>query len=82
MLKRDVTVELYLAKSTFALLKKAYDHVMQVPSINRPLKLKFNDENQKDFFPHSLMICVILKTMNYSFVYDFLNKFTQPHYLK
>lgn len=50
-------VELYLAKLTFALLKKTYGYVKEVPSINfsyadvnRPLKLKFNDENQKDFF--------------------------------
>lgn len=38
-------------------MKKTYGYVKEVPSINfsyadvnRPLKLKFNDENQKDFF--------------------------------
>ena len=81
--KRDVTVELYQTKSIFASLMKAYDHAIEVPSIkfcyadvNCRLKLKFNDKNQKDLFSHPLMICLILKTRKYSFVHDFLNKFS------
>ena len=46
-----------LTKSRYDLLKRANDHVKEVPSIkfcyadvNYRLKVKFNDENQKDIF--------------------------------
>ena len=46
-----------LTKSRYDLLKRANDHVKEVPSIkfcytdvNCRLKVKFNDENQKDKF--------------------------------
>ena len=58
-LKRGVRTKLDLTKSRYDLLKRANDHVKEVPSIkfcyaniNCCLKVKFNDENQKDiFFP-------------------------------
>ena len=56
-LKRGVRIKLDLTKSRYALLKRANDHVKEVPSIkfcyadvNCRLKVKFNDENQKDIF--------------------------------
>ena len=56
-LKRGVKIKLDLTKSRFNLLKRANDHVKEVPSIkfcyadiNCRLKVKFNDENQKDIF--------------------------------
>ena len=56
-LKRGVRIKLDLTKSNYALLKRANDHVKEVPSIkfcyadvNCCLKVKFNDENQKDIF--------------------------------
>ena len=54
-LKRDVRID--LTKSRYNLLKRANDHVKEVPSIkfccadiNCRLKVKFSDENQKDIF--------------------------------
>ena len=54
-LKRGVRIKLDLTKSRYALLKRANDHVKEVPSIkfcyadvNCRLKVKFDDENQKD----------------------------------
>ena len=54
-LKRGVRIKLDLSKSRYNLLKRANDHVKEVPSIkfcyagiNFRLKVKFNDENQKD----------------------------------
>ena len=54
-LKRGVRIKLDLKKSRYNLLKRANDHVKEVPSIkfcyadiNCRLKLKFHDENQKD----------------------------------
>ena len=51
-------IKLDLTKSIYGLLKRANDHVKEVPSIkfcyadiNCRLKVKFNDENQKDIFP-------------------------------
>ena len=56
-LKRGVRIKLDLTKSRYGLLKRAKDHVKEVPSIkfcyadiNFHLKLKFNAENQKDIF--------------------------------
>ena len=56
-LKRGVRIKLDLAKSRYNLLKGANDHVKEVSSIklcyadiNCRLKVKFNDENQKDIF--------------------------------
>ena len=56
-LKGGVRVKLDLTKSRYDLLKTANDHVKEVPSIkfcyadvNSRLKVKFNDENQKDIF--------------------------------
>ena len=56
-LKRGVRVKVDLTKSRYDLLKKANDHVKEVHSIkfcyadvNCRLKVKFNDENQKDIF--------------------------------
>ena len=56
-LKRGVKIKLDLTKSRYNLLKRANDHVKEVPSIkfcyadiNCRLKVKFNDENQKDIF--------------------------------
>ena len=56
-LKRGVRIKLDLTKSRYNLLKRANDHVKEVPSIifcyadiNCRLKVKFNDENQKDIF--------------------------------
>ena len=56
-LKRGVRIKLDLTKSRYDLLKRANDHVKEVPSIkfcyadvNCRLKVKFNDENQKDIF--------------------------------
>ena len=56
-LKGGVRVKLDLTKSRYDLLKTANDHVKEVPSIkfcyadvNCRLKVKFNDENQKDIF--------------------------------
>ena len=59
-LKRGVKTKLDLTKSRYDLSKRANDHVKEVPSIkfcyadiNCRLKVKFNDENQKDiFFSH------------------------------
>ena len=55
--KRGMRIKLALTKSRYALLKRANDHVKEVPSIkfcyadvNCRLKVKFNDENQKDIF--------------------------------
>ena len=60
-LKRGVRIKLDLTKSRYDLLKRANDHVKEVPSIkfcyadiNCRLKVKFNDENQKDIFFCSL----------------------------
>ena len=56
-LKRGVRIKLDLNKSRYNLLKRANDHVKEVPSIkfcyadiNCRLNIKFNDENQKDIF--------------------------------
>ena len=56
-LKRGVKTKLDLTKSRYNLLKRANDHVKEVPTIkfcyadiNCCLKVKFNDENQKDIF--------------------------------
>ena len=56
-LKRGVRIKLDLTKSRYDLLKRANDHVKEVPSIkfcyadvNCCLMVKFNDENQKDIF--------------------------------
>ena len=56
-LKRGVRIKLDLTKSRYGLLKRAKDHVKEVPSIkfcyadiNCHLKVKFNAENQKDIF--------------------------------
>ena len=56
-LKRGVRIKLDLTKSRYDLLKRANDHVKEVPSIkfcyadvSCRLKAKFNDENQKDIF--------------------------------
>ena len=56
-LMRDVRIKLDLTKSRYGLLKRAKDHVKEVPSIkfcyadiNCHLKVKFNAENQKDIF--------------------------------
>ena len=56
-LKRGVGIKLDLTNSRYNLLKRANDHVKEVPSIkfcyadiNWRLKVKFNDENQKDIF--------------------------------
>ena len=56
-LKKGVIIKLNLTKSRYDLLKRANDHVKEVPSIkfyyadlNCRLKVKFNDENQKDIF--------------------------------
>ena len=56
-LKRGVKIKLDLTKSRYNLLKRANDHVKEVPSmkfcyadINCRLKVKFNDENQKGIF--------------------------------
>ena len=59
-LKRGVRIKLDLTKSRYDLLKRANDHVKEVPSIkfyytdvNYRLKVKFNHENQKDIFFYS-----------------------------
>ena len=56
-LKRGVKVKLDLTKSRFNLLKKANEHVDEVPTIrfcyadvNCRLRVKFSDENQEDLF--------------------------------
>ena len=56
-LKRGVRIKLDLIKSRYDLLKRANGHVKDVPSTkfyyadtNCHLKVKFNDENQKDIF--------------------------------
>ena len=56
-LKRGVKIKLDLTKSNYNLLKRANDHVKEVLSIkfcyadiNCRLKVKFNDEKQKDIF--------------------------------
>ena len=56
-LKTGVRVKLDLTKSRYDLLKRANDHVKEVPSIkfcyadvNCRLKVKINDENQKYIF--------------------------------
>ena len=56
-LKRGVRVKLDLTKSRYDLLKRANDYLKELPSIkfcyadvNCRLKVKFNDENQKDIF--------------------------------
>ena len=56
-LKRGVRIKLDLTRSRYDLLKRANDHVKEVLSIkfcyadiNCRLKVKFNDENQKDIF--------------------------------
>ena len=56
-LKRGVRVKLGLTKSRYDLLRRANDHVKEVPSIkfcyadvDCRLKVKINDENQKDIF--------------------------------
>ena len=56
-LKRGVRIKLDLTKSRYGLLKRAKDHVKEVPSIkfcyadiNCHLKVKFNAENQKHIF--------------------------------
>ena len=56
-LKRGVKIKLDLTKSRYNLLKRANDHVKEVSyikfcyaDINCRLKVKFNDENQKDIF--------------------------------
>ena len=56
-LKRGLRIKLDLTKSRYDLLKRANDHVKEVPSnkfcfadINSRLKVKFNNENQKDIF--------------------------------
>ena len=60
-LKIGVKIKVGLTKSRYDLLKRANDHVKEVPSIkfcyadvNCRLKVKFNDENQKDIFFCSL----------------------------
>ena len=59
-LKKGVRIKLDLTKSRYDLSKRANDHVKEVPSIkscysdiNCRLKVKFNDENQKDIFFYS-----------------------------
>ena len=59
-LKRGVRIKLDLTKSRYGLLKRAKDHVKEVPSIkfcyadiNCHLKVKFNAENQKNIFVSS-----------------------------
>ena len=54
-LRRGVRIKLDLTKSRYNLLKRAHDHVKEVPSIkfcyadmNCRLKVKFNDENHKE----------------------------------
>ena len=54
-LKRGVKIKLNLTKSRYNLLKRANDHVKEIPSItfcyadiDCRLKVKFNDENQED----------------------------------
>ena len=56
-LKRGMRLKLDLTKSRYNSLKRANDHVKEVPvikfcyaDINCRLKVKFNDENQKDIF--------------------------------
>ena len=56
-LKKGVRIKLDLTKSRYNLLKRANDHMKEVPSmkfcyadINCRLKVKFNDENQKAIF--------------------------------
>ena len=56
-LKRGVRVKLDLTKSRYDLLKRANDHLKELPfikfcyaDVNCRLKVKFNDENQKDIF--------------------------------
>ena len=56
-LKKGVRIKLDLTKSRYDLSKRANDQVKEVPSIkscysdiNCRLKVKFNDENQKDIF--------------------------------
>ena len=60
-LKRGVRIKLDLTKSRYDLLKRASDHVQEVPSIKFcytdiycRLKVKFNDENQKDMISVTL----------------------------
>ena len=60
-LKRGVRIKLDLTKSRYNLLKRANDHVKEVPSIkscyadvNCCLKVKLNDENQNGIFFSSL----------------------------
>ena len=48
-LKRGVRIKLDLTKSSYALLKRANDHVKEVPSI-KFCYADVNDENQKDIF--------------------------------
>ena len=73
--KRDVRMKLDLAKSRYDLLKRANDHVKEIPSIkfwyadiNCHLKVKFNDENQKAFSSPLSMIFGILQTWKYILV--------------
>ena len=56
-LKKGGRTKLDLTSSRYDLLKRANDHVKQVPSIkfcfadiNYCLKVKLNDENQEDIF--------------------------------
>ena len=56
-LKRGVRIKLDLTKSRYDLLKRANDHLKELPfikfcyaDVNCRLKVKFNDENQKDIF--------------------------------
>ena len=56
-LKKSVRIKLDLTKSRYDLLKRVNDHMKKVLSIkfcyadiNCRLKVKFNDENQKDIF--------------------------------
>ena len=56
-LKRGVRIKLDLTKFRYDLLKRAHDHVKEVPfikfchaDVNCRLKVKFNDDNQKDIF--------------------------------
>ena len=59
-LRKGVRIKLDLIKSKYDLLKRANGRVKEVPSIkfcypdiNCRLKVKFNDENQKDSFFYS-----------------------------
>ena len=79
-LKRGVGIKLDLTKSRYAILKRANDHVKEVPSIkfcyadvNCRLKVKFNDENQKDIFFSSFNDLRILWISRFSETLNFHN---------